>query len=177
MFPQIPEFLLRYGDSQERFPVANHCQEWFDFDQTVVAAFQVRLGTAPRPLTRMLHQFRADGIQLHITRRRQQIRLVHDEGSKTSLPQIALPLLAEIDAPRVASMRLADGPPQAILGFRRRNQMDVIGHQAIAPNLDPFLTAPLGHQFDVGRVVLVVEKGLLSTVATLGDVVRQSRNH
>jgi hypothetical protein len=55
--------------------------------------------------------------------------------------------------------------------------MDVIGHQAIAPNLDTFVAARLGHQFQIGGVVAIVEERLLSAIATLGNVVRQRWNH
>jgi hypothetical protein len=53
----------------------------------------------------------------------------------------------------------------------------VIGHQAIAPNLDPFLVAPLGHQFQISLVVAVVEKRRLPAVAALRDRVGQTGNH
>ena len=59
------------------------------------------------------YQFRPKGIQLHVSRRRQQVRLVHDERSEAALPQVATPFLAEVYAPRVAAMGFADGPPQA----------------------------------------------------------------
>ena len=54
--------------------------------------------------------------------------------------------------------------------------MNVIGHEAIAPDLDALLAAPLGHQFDVGRVVVIAKEGLLSAVAALGYVMRQTGN-
>ena len=74
-------------------------------------------------------------------------------------------------------MRFADGTPQAVHGLRHRNQMDVIWHQAIAPNLDPFFAAPLGHQLQIRRVVAVVEKRLLSAIAALGNVMGQTGNN
>ena len=54
---------------------------------------------------------------------------------------------------------------------RDRDQMSMVWHQAIAPNRHPLFAAPLGHQFQVGRVVSVVEERLLSAVAPLGNVV------
>jgi len=99
------------------------------------------------------------------------------DGSEPPLPQMAAPLLPEIDSPRVTSMRLADGPSQAVIRFRRRDQMDVVGHQAVAPDLDRCLAAPLGHQFNVCRVVAIVEECLPATVASLSNVVRQTRNN
>jgi hypothetical protein len=89
---------------------------------------------------------------------------------------LVAPFFAEVDPPRITSTSLADGPPQAVFGLGRRNQMDVIGHQAIAPNLDAPFAAPVGHQFDIRRIVSIVEKSLLAAVATLRDMVRQTRD-
>ena len=60
-----------------------------------------------------------------------------------------------------------------MLRLRYGEQMDVIGHQAVGPNLDPFLAAPPGHQLDVSRVVVLAEERLLTSVAALRDVVGQ----
>jgi hypothetical protein len=49
-------------------------------------------------------------------------------------------------------------------------------HQAIAPNLHPMFAAPFGQQFDVGRVVPLVEEHLLAAVSALRDVVGHPRN-
>ena len=73
-------------------------------------------------------------------------------------------------------MGLADRPSQAVLRPRRRNQISVVGHEAVGPNLHPALPAPLSHLFHVGRIVLVVKKRLLSAVPTLRYVMRQTRS-
>ena len=74
-------------------------------------------------------------------------------------------------------MRLADRPPQTLFGSRHRDQVDVIGHEAIAPYIHALFAAPLRHELHVTRVVLAAEKRLLPTVATLRYVVRHTRNH
>jgi hypothetical protein len=48
--------------------------------------------------------------------------------------------------------------------MRNRNQMHVIGNQAVRPNLHPALPAPVGHQFHEGRIVFLAEKCLLPTI-------------
>ncbi len=123
----LDQFLFSNGTIEQTVPIGDHRQQRGDLDQVVIAARQVRPRATPTPLVRAARQLRPHGIPFHVPRRRQQIRLIHDEGSESALPQIAAPLLAEIDTPRVASMRLADRPPQAVLGFRDRDQMDVIG--------------------------------------------------
>ena len=53
----------------------------------------------------------------------------------------------------------------------------MVHHEAIAPNLDLPLTAPLRHQLQIRLIIVVAEKGLLATIATLRDVVRHSGNN
>jgi hypothetical protein len=74
-------------------------------------------------------------------------------------------------------MRLADRPCQTVVRLRDRNQMHVVGHQALRPDLDVPLAAPLGHQFQIRLIVVVVEKRLLPTISTLGHMVRQTRHN
>jgi hypothetical protein len=73
-------------------------------------------------------------------------------------------------------MSFADPAPQAIFGLRHRNQVNVIGHEAVCPDHDPSFPTPLGHQFDVGRIIFVVKERPLPTVPALGYVMRQAGN-
>ena len=73
-------------------------------------------------------------------------------------------------------MRLADGPPQAVLRLRDRNQVNMIGHEAVGPNLDPAFPAPVGHQFQISRIIFIAKERLLPTISALGYVIRQTRN-
>ena len=52
----------------------------------------------------------------------------------------------------------------------------MIRHEAVTPYLDSLVTAPMGHQFQVGAIVPLVEKRLLPPVATLRNMVRHARN-
>ncbi|MGQ9821599.1 MAG: hypothetical protein ACUVQK_07050, partial [Thermogutta sp.] len=60
-----------------------------------------------------------------------------------------------------------EGPLRPFADLRRvfhvpqRKRLDVIWHEAIAPNLDAVLPAALGHRGEVGCLVVLVEKGLL----------------
>jgi hypothetical protein len=46
--------------------------------------------------------------------------------------------------------------------------MNMIRQQAINPDLDTALLAPLGHEVDIFLVISFTEKGLLTSVASLG---------
>jgi len=49
--------------------------------------------------------------------------------------------------------------------------MDVVGHQAIAPDLDMRPPRRLGEQIEVKRIVAVLEEDLRAPIAALGDMV------
>ncbi len=51
----------------------------------------------------------------------------------------------------------------------------MIWHQAISPDIHLIFSAPLTHQIELGPVVVVAEKGLLTAVAALGDMMGVSR--
>ena len=66
--------------------------------------------------------------------------------------------------------------PRPSSDLRNRDQVNVIGHKAIRPNLDPTFLAPVGHQFHISRIVFIAKKRLLPTISTLGHMMRQTRN-
>jgi hypothetical protein len=78
---------------------------------------------------------------------------------------------------RVSAMRLTDGPTESDFLSRNDDQMHMIGHQTIAPYLNPFFSAPVGYQIEIFPIILVPEKYLLPTVPSLGDVMRDPRYH
>ena len=90
---------------------------------------------------------------------------------------MATATLPEIHPTRVAPVRLAERSPQAFWRFRHGKQMNVIGQQTVAPNLNPAVGAPLCHQVQIGLVVRIGEKSLLPAMAALTDVVRQARDN
>ncbi len=48
--------------------------------------------------------------------------------------------------------------------------MNVIGHETIAPYLNLIFGAPLCHQRHIGSVIVITEKGLLTTITPLGNM-------
>jgi hypothetical protein len=52
--------------------------------------------------------------------------------------------------------------------------MDIVGHEAVPPNLDLVGTARLRHQRQVTLVIFIAKERLLSAVFPLRDVVRQA---
>jgi hypothetical protein len=67
-------------------------------------------------------------------------------------------------------MGFADGPSEGIFSERYGNQVDMVGHKTVCPYLHSTFSAPFSHEGDVFLVVLVTKKGLLATIAALGNV-------
>ena len=67
---------------------------------------------------------------------RRQVWLVHRHGTEPALPQMARPAVAGIDEAGVAAMGIREGAPQPVLVGRHDDQVDVVGHEAIGPDLD-----------------------------------------
>jgi hypothetical protein len=81
------------------------------------------------------------------------------------------PALTKIYMTSITTMGLSYRMAQSILIGGNSNQMNVIGHQAVPPNVNRVLSAPMRHQFYIGLIVIVIEKFLLPSVAPLGNVV------
>jgi hypothetical protein len=71
-------------------------------------------------------------------------------------------------------MELAEGPAKAVRVGGNDDRVDVVGHQAIAPDLDPRALGRLREEVEIERVVGLLEEGLLPTVAALGYMMRQA---
>lgn len=55
--------------------------------------------------------------------------------------------------------------------------MNVVGRQAIGPDLGGSSTSGVSEQIEIERVIASLEKGLLATVAALGHVIRIAGQH
>ena len=84
------------------------------------------------------------------------------------------PSLTEVVHAGVTAMDLTDRPIQSIGRLRDRDQMDMIGLQAVRPDLDVVQAAPLGHERQAALVIFVRKERLLSAVSALCDVMRQT---
>jgi len=93
------------------------------------------------------------------------------------LPQMSTPVLPEIDHATIATMRLAYSAAQSVFSCRNGDQMHMIRHQAIGPDLHLTFSAPFGQQGDVGTIIVIVEEGLHSSVAALSYMVRNTGSY
>ena len=143
----------------------------------VVTSRQMRSRARPRPVPRPLRQSGATRVEFDIAGRCHQVRLIHRRRGETALPQIARPALAQIDPPGIAPVRLGQRRPQAVDVIGHKDQVNMVGHQAIGPDRDAGLATAFGQQGLVGGIVVVGEKGGLPAVAPLRHVMGHALDH
>ena len=81
---------------------------------------------------------------------------------------------ARIDIAGIAAMSIRKGRAQAVLVRWHGDEVDVIGHEAVAPSLRPRPDGCLAQQVDVERVVSVLKEDATAPISTLGDVVGEA---
>ena len=101
------------------------------------------------------------------------MRLIEGDAAKPAVPAIAAPAFPEVDRPRIALRRFATTSGQSVLTIRPDNQLDVVGHQAVRPNLQAPARALLLQQVQIGPVLFRAEEHRLPAIAALGDMLGQ----
>jgi hypothetical protein len=149
---------VRIWLGQEMPPVGNQLQQWSYRNKPVILLVQVGRGARPAPVFNRLAEPHPQRVTLDVTDRCQQILLVHDEGVEAFLPQVSAPPVTEIDHPGVAAVCLGNRTAQSVLFARHQDDVHMVRHQAIGPNLRPAAFARGRHEELVLREVLVGEK-------------------
>lgn len=85
---------------------------------------------------------------------------------------VTTPLFSKINPAGVAVVCFTNCAGKSFFRLRYGNQVNMIGHQALCPDFYIKFSTLLRHKFQIGLIVIVTEKGLLTAVAPLGDVVR-----
>ncbi|MEZ5693866.1 MAG: hypothetical protein R3D99_08500 [Altererythrobacter sp.] len=99
---------------------------------------------------------------------------IHGNRAETALPQITSRSAAGIDIAGITAMEIPKGSPQSILVRGREHDVNMIGHEAIAPDFRVRTRGGIGQEVKVKGIVAVFKKGLLPTVAALRDMVRNT---
>ncbi len=97
-----------------------------------------------------------------------KMRLVHRNASEPALPEMPVALESFVDRAGVAAMHRRQCAMQAVGIAGHQDEMNMVGHQRPAPNLDPGGRAMLGQEVTVERVIAILEEDLLAAVAALG---------
>ncbi len=123
-----------------------------------------------------LHQSGTHRIELDVAQAGMKVRLVHRRRAEAALPQKAAPAFALVDGAGIVTMRGRKRRRETVSAGRDQDKMDMVGHEAPGPHRRIGLRAPEAKQTQIERIVAIAEEGALTAVATLGDVVRESRD-
>lgn len=86
------------------------------------------------------------------------------------------PLVPGIGSPCIALVKGREVLGQTIILTWHDDRMDVIGHEAICPDLDWPVIQQVDGEPQVRSIIVIVKKGRLSTYAALRDVMSKTRN-
>jgi hypothetical protein len=141
--------------------------------QQVGAGPLIRVGrrTGPAIPPRPPAQPRPHGIELDLLQRQPQVPPVEGTGVEAPLPQVAATFVDAVDVLAVAKVGPPDRLGQRLLRVRDRHQVHVVGHQAVAQDLQAALARLLRQQSQVDVAVLIHEEHILTVVPALRDVV------
>ena len=99
----------------------------------------------------------------------------HRVGRKPLLPEMSPPFLAKIDMSRITTMRLSHCMTEAVGLHGNGNEMNMIGHETIRPNINFITPAGIGHQGNIFSIIIVAEKSLHAAVSPLREMMRYAR--
>lgn len=117
----------------------------------------------------------AQGVEFDVAHAGQQVGVSLDEaGFVAAFPQAAGAFVVAVDVLDVAAANGLHEPGYAVLGFRRYQQMNVVGHEHVGMNG----AVPIGSRFlepmEVAVIILLGEETGLSINAALDDMLGQS---
>lgn len=102
------------------------------------------------------------------------MHLVHRDRAEPALPQMASPAVPRVDPPGIAAVGVGKGRPEPVGIGGNDDQVNVVGHQAIGPDLSRRGLCGLGQQLAIGEKIILLEKGRAATIAALRDMIGQS---
>jgi hypothetical protein len=103
----------------------------------------------PAPLFRSRDQSRPHGIERNLAQRADQMRLVYRDRAEPPLPQMAGHAPSHVDVSCIATMGVSECPPQPFFIAGHRDDMNVVGHQAIRPDRHARSHRRIGQQVEI----------------------------
>ena len=119
-------------------------------------------------MVEMIEQVRAAPRPAATSGGRGDLSIVHRDRSEPPLPHVTRAPRAGVDIAGIAPVEVAEGAPQPVLVGGHDDGMDMIGHQAIGPDLGMRPLRRLREEIEVERIIRVLEEGRLAAVAALG---------
>jgi len=160
--------LQQIGEARDPIENRAHAHE------AVIPALQMRAGAGMRPVLRLGDQAGSDRIERDIAHRGDQMLLIQGNRAEAPLKQMTGLARPGVHEARIEPVRARQrqSEPSGVGG--REDQMHVVGHQAIGPDLDAEFGAGRGEPIAIEGVVLVAEENALAAVASLRDMMRRA---
>src|SRR5437016_13029118 len=96
----------------------------------------MRAHARPWPILGASDQSRTHRMEAHIPYGRDQMRIVHHHRAEAALKEMPAPAPPPVDEVGITAVGFAEGSREAGLVAGHEDQMDVIWHEAVGPNLD-----------------------------------------
>ena len=134
-------------------------------------------GSGPRVCAAALDQGYVHGTRVILARIGLQFTRSGREwtGVKAPQPQAPAPAMEPVDVLRIDKMRPPHGQVQRVLPRGRRDEMDVVRHQAVSQHPHPVLLALLAQQPQVRDTVPIHKEHVVAVIPPLRDRMRQPR--
>ena len=113
---------------------------------------------------------------LHVYQRRPEVVLVQGARVEPILPQVSATTVEPVD---ILGIELADTlhrPRQRLLESRRADEVDMVGHQAVAIEREREPLASFPKKLQKQASVVIDEENVLMVVTPLRNMVRATRN-
>ena len=86
------------------------------------------------------------------------------------MPEVAAALVEAVDVLRVAEVRAAYGVGQGIFGLRGRDDVNVIGHETIAGDVQAVFDGLVGEQLKIYMPIIIDKEYILTIISSLSDM-------
>jgi hypothetical protein len=160
---------------QVSLPVADLLLQVASFGQDAIGGpFHMLPSTGPPILLCLLNHTRSDRILLHISHGGIDMPLIQDRGIEPPLPEMTGGSSTTLDILGILHVKQIECAGQGIFVGRHTDEVDMVAHEAIGPDLHRISLAVLFEPFEILQVIDICPKNHLAVVATLGDVVRKS---
>jgi hypothetical protein len=134
-------------------------------------------GAGPFPVLSFGYEGSTDWIQLRVTERFPEMRLIQGTGVEPALPNMATGMMGGIPVGSVPAVCVLQGPGEGVRLRRRHDEMDMVGHQTVAEERQAVHLNALTQEIKINLAVRIAVKDEPSRVPALRHVVRHSDGH
>jgi hypothetical protein len=103
-----------------------------------------------------------------------KVNIMGKYGRVTVNPKMSRHAKARIDIACIVAMDIAEGTRKTVFVTWHGNDVDMVGHETIGPDIHSHSPCRIGEQIKVERVIAIFEERALPPIATLGYMVRNA---